>query len=128
MCCHSVSKRVVEMHEGKLSVTSEGVGHGCTFTLLLPVSTVAQTELSIMSRVSSSVRSAAHRAVHNYSPSFRSGRVASIRANNGSRYISNRRQRNVHGNISIPRIADSQASRASIENRYVTIEEVLTTI
>eukprot|EP01041_Mallomonas_annulata_P008993 gene8993-18613_t len=32
-----ISNRIMELHKGGLSVYSDGVGHGCTFTLHLPV-------------------------------------------------------------------------------------------
>ena len=34
---HTVSKRVVDLHGGELSVYSEGEGCGCIFTLTLPL-------------------------------------------------------------------------------------------
>jgi CheY-like chemotaxis protein len=34
---HTVSKRIVELHRGKLSVSSDGEDHGSIFTLMLPL-------------------------------------------------------------------------------------------
>eukprot|EP01041_Mallomonas_annulata_P011085 gene11085-23178_t len=41
-----VSKSLVDLHDGILSVTSEGIGYGCTFTIELPVFTSTSTTTS----------------------------------------------------------------------------------
>ena len=70
--CRTVSKRIVDLHQGKLSVHSEGNGLGATFTLLLPPgsalneSEAAQLSLSRHS-VDSSLRRGTSDSLHRMS-------------------------------------------------------------
>eukprot|EP00607_Mallomonas_marina_P001758 CAMPEP_0182437806 /NCGR_PEP_ID=MMETSP1167-20130531/85297_1 /TAXON_ID=2988 /ORGANISM="Mallomonas Sp, Strain CCMP3275" /LENGTH=423 /DNA_ID=CAMNT_0024630857 /DNA_START=992 /DNA_END=2263 /DNA_ORIENTATION=- len=45
-----ISKAIVDLHGGHISVHSEGEGHGCTFTVELPVESVHTDDVSIPSR------------------------------------------------------------------------------
>ena len=42
-----ISKGIMDMHKGHLFVTSEGEGHGATFTLLLPIVKKSQTTTNV---------------------------------------------------------------------------------